>query len=353
MSKPLISIIINNYNYCRYLQRAIDSALGQTYPGCEVIVVDDASSDGSAELIRSYRSSIIPLLQTKNSGQGAALNAGFAACRGDVVIFLDSDDYLYPEAASQIISAWKPGSSKAQYRLDLVDAEERFIDLFPAPEVSFDSGDVVPLLLKSGRYESSVTSGNAFARTALVAILPMPEDEFRIAADGYLVTLAPFYGSVLSIEKSLGAYRRHTRNDSRTGEDLGASVRRWLKHDRQKYRVMISKASEFGLRSAADPGLADHAHLSHRVASLRLDPARHPSPGDSLFGLMLRGMWASRDARLPRTGRVLLALWFLSVGLLPQQFACRVVAWRLQRTTRPVALQNLVTMVRRTIQQTS
>lgn len=97
MVKQLVSIIINNYNYSQFLGEAIDSALSQTYPNTEVIVVDDGSTDNSQHLIASYATQILPLLKN-NGGQASALNAGFRISRGEIIIFLDADDYLFPYA---------------------------------------------------------------------------------------------------------------------------------------------------------------------------------------------------------------------------------------------------------------
>ncbi len=89
----LVSVIINNYNYGRFLKEAIDSALNQTYLNTEVIVVDDGSTDNSREIIADYGDRIIPVLK-ENGGQASAFNAGFNASQGEVIIFLDSDDML-------------------------------------------------------------------------------------------------------------------------------------------------------------------------------------------------------------------------------------------------------------------
>src|SRR3546814_10576132 len=70
--RPRASIIIANYNYARFLRRCIDSALEQDHPGVEVVVVDDDSSDGSAAVIRSYGSRIVPCLKAANGGHAAA-----------------------------------------------------------------------------------------------------------------------------------------------------------------------------------------------------------------------------------------------------------------------------------------
>ena len=76
--EPLtLTVLINNHNYARYLREATDSALEQTYPRTEVVVVDDGSTDESTEVIRSYGDRIVPVFKS-NGGQASAFNAGFA-----------------------------------------------------------------------------------------------------------------------------------------------------------------------------------------------------------------------------------------------------------------------------------
>ncbi len=348
MKQPQVSVVVNNFNYARFLPRCIDSALSQSYPRTEVVVVDDASSDDSRAIIGGYGGKIAPVFQERNGGQGATINAGFRASHGDIVVFLDADDYLYPDATETIASAWNPEVSKVQYRLDLVDVDGRWIDLYPPPEVSFESGDVVPRLLSAGRYETNVTSGNAFSRAALKRILPMPEGDFRLAADGYLVTLVPLFGPVVSIERPLGAYRQHGQNAwSLDPEALGDRLRRLLEHDELRYRTLKEKAGELGLTVSSEPGTNDHQHLSTRLASLCLDPGQHPYRGDSRASLALRGAISSRGARLPWKRRAIVASWFLALGFLPRPVASRAAAWRLAPATRPPGVARLLKLLRR------
>ncbi len=89
--KPLVSVIIPNYNYSRYIAEAIDSVLNQTYSNIEVIVVDDGSKDNSEEVIRGYGSEIVSIFQ-QNRGVSAARNAGVEKSRGIFICFLDADD---------------------------------------------------------------------------------------------------------------------------------------------------------------------------------------------------------------------------------------------------------------------
>src|SRR5436309_11842716 len=118
---PLASIIVNNYNYGRFLREAVDSALNQTYRNTEVIVVDDGSTDGSPEVIASYGERIVPVLK-QNGGQNSALNAGFSRSRGDVIIFLDSDDLLLPSAVENVMRYFDdPNVAKVHWPLWLID----------------------------------------------------------------------------------------------------------------------------------------------------------------------------------------------------------------------------------------
>ena len=75
---PRVSICIVNHNYGRFLAAAIDSALAQTWPDVEVVVVDDGSTDDSDEVIASYDGRVVAVHQA-NGGQGSAFNSGFAA----------------------------------------------------------------------------------------------------------------------------------------------------------------------------------------------------------------------------------------------------------------------------------
>jgi glycosyltransferase involved in cell wall biosynthesis len=346
MVAPRVSIVIDNYNYGQFVGRAIESALGQTWPDTEVVVVDDGSTDDSREVIARYPD-VVRVFKS-NGGQGSAINAGFAASRGDLVIFVDSDDLLEPHAVERVVEAWQPGAAKIQYRLIMVDAAGQTIDLFPPRDVAFDSGDVVPLLLEKGRYQTAVMSGNAFPRAILDRILPMPEPEFRIAADGYLVTLAPLFGPVISIDEPLGTYRLHGDNAwASRGTASGQHFRRTLEHDLHRYEALAKGAAERGLSLSGEPGMRDWLHLENRISSLVLDRSKHPSPSDSRLLLGLRGAQAmARSEGLPLRLRAMLIAWFLSAGFLPRPLAFAAVAWRMAPATRPWLLRKALPLFR-------
>lgn len=344
-----VSIAIANYNYARFLARCIDSALEQDHPAVEVVVVDDGSDDESAEVIRAYGARIVSRLKDTNGGHAAALNAGFAASRGDIVFFLDADDYLYPHAVSAVLEAWQAGTAQAQFRLDLVDDDCTVIDTYPPRELPLDGGDVLPQLLRCGRYRTTVTSGLAFARSTLQSILPIPEAAFRQGADGYLATVAPTYGGVTSIDACLGAYCQHGANHSDFANKLAERARWRIEHDFHRLDALARRAAEAGLTLTEDACLHDPMHLEERLASLCAERARHPVAGDTRLRLGAAGARASLEMNASLRRRAFLAVWFLAVGALPPRSAREVLSWKLMASSRPAALAQLSRVIRRVV----
>ncbi|MDR7453912.1 MAG: glycosyltransferase family A protein, partial [Armatimonadota bacterium] len=101
--RPRASVVITCHNQGAFLAQAIESALAQTYPGVEVIVVDDGSTDETAEVAARYPD--VRLVSQPRAGLPAARNAGLGLCTGDVVTFLDADDRLLPHAVETGVRA--------------------------------------------------------------------------------------------------------------------------------------------------------------------------------------------------------------------------------------------------------
>jgi hypothetical protein len=185
--RPLVSILINNHNYAQFLGPAIDSALSQTYPHVEVIVVDDGSTDSSLQVIHSYADRIIPVIKP-NGGQASAFNAAFAASSGDILCFLDSDDLFLPHKLSAIVEIFQQ-RPEAQWCFDrLQEFDNDTGQLFPLDSLwqpgPLDARSVIKTT-GSPPYLPTATSGLSFRRSALLPLLPMPEF-IRITSDSYL-----------------------------------------------------------------------------------------------------------------------------------------------------------------------
>ena len=211
----LVSILINNYNYEAYLEDAIASALNQTYPSVEVVVVDDGSRDGSRQIIEKFGDRVVPVFK-QNGGQASAINAGFQVCHGEVIFLLDADDCFKPNKVAKVIELFdkNPDSGWCFHELKEVDRDGQSI--FERNRHKITHLEVVNLrsIFTEGKDFSHwfpATSGLGFRRKILNEILPIPE-AFRVSADA-LIRLAAIYLSpgILSPE-TLATHRQHGKN---------------------------------------------------------------------------------------------------------------------------------------------
>lgn len=207
------SIIIDNYNYGRFLREAIDSALDQTYANTEVIVVDDGSTDNSRNIIASYGDRIVPVFK-ENGGQASAFNAGFGVSRGEVVFFLDADDRFSPTTVEAAINHFEPNIAKMHWPLKVIDEHGKDKGRV-VPSQELPEGDSRDFVIREGPWNCIVapTTGNAWARAFLERVLPIPEKEWRICTDSYLFTLAPVFGLINRLSEPQGYYRVHGQSN--------------------------------------------------------------------------------------------------------------------------------------------
>ena len=331
------SIIINNYNYARYLGKAIESALEQTFDNCEVIVVDDGSTDASVEVIQSYGDRIIPVLKP-NGGQASAMNAGFEKCSGDLVLFLDADDWLEPNAVECIVAAFQEGTSHVYYQMTMRNPEGEDLGRFQLAFEELDAGvDAWNALLQRGAANFPPTSANAFSRQALEAVLPIPEEIFRIRADVYLLHTAAFQGGVVALEKSLANYLVHgsnnwfakkgtqkTRKFRRPGLNRSPlrTFQRGLLQATQKYdfleRGRQAKHAEWG------PAAKERwARLCwRRILSLKCLSSTHPFEEDSFASLAKQlTEWHNGQLPLGLRLRLLCVRWMPAALIRPFYFS--------------------------------
>jgi glycosyltransferase involved in cell wall biosynthesis len=241
-SRPLVSVIVNNYNYARYVGAAIESVLGQTYRPCEVIVVDDGSKDDSRQVINHYGNRVTTIFKD-NGGQASAFNAGYKAASGEIICFLDADDVYLPDTIDRAVRAFdSPEVSKAHWPLLFIDEQGTPTGSIKEPELP--AGDFRDRALQFGPSSclpSAPTSGNAWARWFLDRVMPIPEDGFRLCADSYLFTLAPALGIVRGISDPNGYFRRHSSNgyqDLSFNRKLALGVEGYTQQERALERIL-------------------------------------------------------------------------------------------------------------------
>jgi glycosyltransferase involved in cell wall biosynthesis len=264
-SRPLVSALINNYNYAPFLRDAIDSALNQTYPNMEVIVVDDGSTDESPAIIRSYGSRVVPICK-RNGGQASAVNAGVAASRGEIVCLLDADDVWLPSKVADVVDAaiQDPESLLLYHKIQPVSRELR-----PCGKVvpkGLFRGSIADFIRNSGGlWTSAPSSALSFRKAVLDKIGPIPEDQIRYAADGFLLAIVPLFGPVTGLNKCLTWYRFHGTNQSGMSE-AARSV---------QYQEVVEAVNRRLTELNIDAKLTLEDNLAYQVAKYRASLPGH------------------------------------------------------------------------------
>ena len=210
MAEPIkISIVISNYNYGRYLPQCLDSVRAQTYPHVECIVVDDGSTDDSREVIARYPE--FTHVFKANAGQAKALETGFDACGGDVIVFLDSDDFLFPQACAEIARLWDNDLVSLHYRLQIFENDTATSRTWP--EDRFRKGrEQIDCLFRFGYVPTAPTSGNAYARSYVRWMFDEVAGLSLQWLDICFAYAAPLAGPTRHCESAFGGYRIHGSN---------------------------------------------------------------------------------------------------------------------------------------------
>jgi glycosyltransferase involved in cell wall biosynthesis len=323
-SLPFISIVINNYNYAHYLIDAIESALAQTYPFKEIIVVDDGSTDNSQQIIKSYGDKIIPFFKF-NGGQASAFNTGYTHAKGEFILFLDADDYLNSQALEEIVPFIQPHMSRLQFDLKLVDQNKTLKDVTYIQHYCggmIQSGDLRSSIFQ-GQLTAISTSGNLFPKKILDKLMPIPEEEWKICTDAYLVWLGAFYGPVISVLKALGYYRIHQNNQWASLKEEASStiVKQFLLQ--RKLQELIRKQfptlNHWTFQLDCMPPNDINFWKAHLISRI-LEPQCPITPHSrySYFRKGIRTVWSHPTYKW--TQKLRTTLWFILAGIFPIKF---------------------------------
>jgi glycosyltransferase involved in cell wall biosynthesis len=210
-SGPLVSVIIPNYNYGKYLGQAIESVLDQTYKNVELIVVDNESTDNSIEVVTRFLD-VVTLIQKSHGGVSSARNLGLSNAKGEYICFLDSDDTWNPDKLESQIEIARTSQAGVVYSgVAVCDAElSKIEELFPEFE-----GDCSSLFF---RYPTKAIillgCSNAMIRKEIVVKAGDFKSHLHISADWDFFRRICRITSVAFVAKTQVNYRRHNQNMS-------------------------------------------------------------------------------------------------------------------------------------------
>lgn len=215
MTKPFVSVLIDTYNHERFIEKAIVSVLEQDYPAAdrEILVVDDGSTDRTAEIVQKFEPRV-RLLRKANGGQASAFNVGIPECRGEIVSFLDGDDWWVSNKLQLALSELdkNPELGSVGHGHYEVHADGRPLGVVvPERNTLLHLQDQPTALLFTHLRCFLGTTKISIRRKLLDQILPFPE-ELVIEADEYMFTLAPALAPALVLDQPLFYYRFHEGN---------------------------------------------------------------------------------------------------------------------------------------------
>jgi hypothetical protein len=336
-----LSVIIANHNYRDFIGAAIESALGVDWPDKEVIVVDDASTDDSRSVIEGFSDRVSAYFRPKSNQLGAHRFA-FEQSTGEVIIFLDSDDLLEPEVMKEVAKVWRPGVTKVQFRMNLIDATGSLLgSALPQFPPRNDPETLRRAFLRTAAYTAPPGSGNAYSRDFVREAFTVPS---AIPwTDALLLTLAPILGDVLTVRKPLVRYRIHPESWGGMGSLDVVKLRIRLAQDVERGRLLATVCQRLGLPIPRDPVGRSLNHLQYRLASYLTEPSAHPFPGDTLPGLLCRLVWsATTSAQMPLRDRAILLAWSIACVAAPRNWRRNLILWRFSATSRPAAIKTLL-----------
>lgn len=230
-ASPLVTALINTYNYARYLPFAINSVLAQTYRNIEIIVVDDGSTDHTPEVLALYGDRI-RVIRTQNGGQGHAFNVGIPAAHGELIMMLDADDVWLPEKVETMVklAARNPEAGMLYHRFLNVDNSGNQLDE-PAPGTLVNGDHSAAYKNSGGSYWAPVTSVLAFRAEHARRLVPIPSLAVREGADNVLTDCSILLAKVCSVPDVLTHRRLHGKNLYAGGRETHVRSRRTREED--------------------------------------------------------------------------------------------------------------------------
>lgn len=264
--KPFVSVIIVTYNYGSFIEEAIDSVLNQTFPQdeIEIIIVDDGSTDDTEVRIKKYKDKI-HYIYKENGGMASAFNKGFEKAHGEIIAFLDADDYWDTHKLESIVNGFEQSGSIdfVYHDLHIIDNDRNikttyFKRRYPYLKNEFNHK---PQKIEHDRYLRGQTilpfpptTGISIKARCLQNIMPMPE-HYKVCADTYLHYFSLFYAKEgFYIKEPLGYYRFHGGNITEDGSLLSGNkmTKNKLQQIIHVFTLLLQDIEKYGRNTGHD-----------------------------------------------------------------------------------------------------
>jgi GT2 family glycosyltransferase len=203
----LVSIITPSFNQAKYLEQTMRSVLDQNYPAIEYIVIDGASSDGSLEIIKKYADKLAWWISEKDGGQAEAINKGFARASGDVVGWLNSDDYYLPDTISAAVKVFEDNPDVVLVYGNMLAVDEH--------GKTFNTLKYKQLSLEDLLCFQIIGQPAVFMRRSALQKTSGLDPSFHYLLDHLLWIQLAQHGRILHVDQTWSAARYHTEAKNR------------------------------------------------------------------------------------------------------------------------------------------
>lgn len=294
---PTVSVVIPCYNAAPFLRETLDSAINQTYPPLEILVIDDGSTDDSAAIAESFGPPV-RVIRQPNQGESVARNRGIDEAQGDWVAFLDADDVWKPEKTEKQVTAIKSAPRKivccyTDLYLFYPDGQTESI---PRQRLDEDSQFSIKMLV-----DWCVHPITALVRTEVARAVRFPE--FTRTSEDMLFFLAlRFQGRFLKLDEELCGYRRHKGQQTQIPEHHVRAVRaksEWLHNNHDLYNDQEYQGAQETLRQELVT-IHDSAYWNRRNRAVKAARLTYQelfgnlSPSPDSFCRMIYPEWITR-----------------------------------------------------------
>jgi len=213
--KPAVSILIDTYNHERFIEEAVLSVLEQDFPSAEmeILVIDDGSTDQTPEIVRKFGSRV-RYLRKLNGGQASAFNTGIPEAKGEIVAFLDGDDWWAKNKLQRIMTAFEKNLNAGTVGHGIVEADSvanSSVALAPRLTGYFDLASNEGAQIFRNFMAFLGTSRVSIRKRVLDKILPVPE-ALVVEADEFMSTMAVAHDGAILLPEPLTYYRLHEDN---------------------------------------------------------------------------------------------------------------------------------------------
>jgi glycosyltransferase involved in cell wall biosynthesis len=197
----LVSIITPSYNQSAYLEQTIQSVLAQDHARIEYLLVDGASTDGSLEIIKKYQDRLAWWVSEKDNGQAEAINKGFARATGEIVAWLNSDDYYLPGAVSAAVRTFEENPDVVLIYGNMMAVDER--------GRTFNTLNYKPLSLEDLLCFQIIGQPAVFMRRSALQNSGGLDPAFHFLLDHFLWIRLARLGPILHVDQTWAAARYH------------------------------------------------------------------------------------------------------------------------------------------------